>query len=176
MMAAPEPTPELLLDYLYGLLDPAEAEQLRPYLATPAGQAALRRAERARDLFAAAAKSEFPGVRFEPPAAAPAAVVNGQRRGWRLVGWCVAAAVVLAVGVPAGAHVVTTVRQHRDLAAAERRLSDVQRAYSQVMQAQQGKVQEANVLLQQAQEQWQARQTELNAKLQKAQEELQAKQ
>ncbi len=101
-----------LLDHLYGLLDPAEAEAVEAHLAgCPACAAAGEQTARWRGLIAQAAKAEFPGVRFTPPSEAPTAVpsearggqpadaVDGRgprntvRRAW--VGWVVAASLLL---------------------------------------------------------------------------------
>src|SRR5581483_5985697 len=90
-----------LLDRLYGLLDPAEVAAVDAHLAgCPACQAEQLRAARVQRLLAAAARTEFPDVRFTPPAVdaapAPAAKSGGPRLRW--LGWAVAAAVVLGVG------------------------------------------------------------------------------
>ena len=61
----------LLLDLAYGLLDGTEAAVVRTHLAEcPACTVALQTASRAQGLFARAAKTEFPNVRFEAPAEA----------------------------------------------------------------------------------------------------------
>ena len=63
-----EPTPELLLDYLYGLLDDEQQRQVdRLVQSEPQWSAALDRARGHQTILAAAAKSSFPDVRFEPP-------------------------------------------------------------------------------------------------------------
>src|SRR5262245_48990837 len=63
-----------LLDHLYGLLEPEDSRALEEHLgACPGCQAALAHAREQKQLLAAAARSKFPGVRFEePPAPAPA--------------------------------------------------------------------------------------------------------
>src|SRR5438270_11398688 len=99
-----------LLEHLYGLLDDAEAAAVQSHLRhCGTCQAALAQAQGQQRLLAAAARAEFPGVRFEAPAAAaerPAAapVLKGF---WRRHGslWAAAAAVLLVVGglgVPGG--------------------------------------------------------------------------
>ncbi|MFL5341571.1 MAG: alpha-2-macroglobulin family protein [Gemmataceae bacterium] len=101
-MLTPERFHELLLDYAYDLLEPADAQAMRDYLA--AHPEAASEVERARGLLAAAARSEFPAVRFEPPAARPAVQPRGpaqpaakpMSRVW--LTWVVAAVVLLAVG------------------------------------------------------------------------------
>ncbi|MDB5313647.1 MAG: hypothetical protein JWO38_7849 [Gemmataceae bacterium] len=58
----------LLLDHLYGLLDPAEAAAVEGHLTTcPDCTAARAQAARAQDLIALAARTSFPDVRFTPP-------------------------------------------------------------------------------------------------------------
>jgi hypothetical protein len=73
----------LLLDHLYGLLDGPDGAAVDAHLAgCPDCTAARERAQKARDLFARAAKFSFPDVRFVPPAedapagAAPAAAAT----------------------------------------------------------------------------------------------------
>src|SRR5690349_19226082 len=88
------------LDRLYDLLDPAEAAALDAHLsACPACQAERLKAERVQRLLSAAARTEFPGVRFEAPAAtAPASAParDGRKTGaagrprFRWLGWAVA--------------------------------------------------------------------------------------
>jgi anti-sigma factor RsiW len=97
----------LLLEHLYGLLDDADERALQDHLAgCPACRAALERARGQQRLLAAAAKGEFPAVRFEPPAEeehapevvslpSPAAAPRRARRWGR---WAVAAALLLAAG------------------------------------------------------------------------------
>src|SRR5262245_21144208 len=98
----PERFDELLLDYLYDLLDEADARAVREHVAAhPEAQAKV---ERARGLLAGAARYEFPGVRFAGPGAEPVAspagaAPAGARRTWLV--WAVAAAVLIAVGVAA---------------------------------------------------------------------------
>src|SRR5262245_39856211 len=109
----------LLLDYLYDLLDGDDRRALEAHVAGCAGcPAALERARRDRALLAAAAKMEFPAVRFVPPEEAPPAApqpapvaerdvlplppaVRARPRTRRPLRWAVAAAVLLGLGVPA---------------------------------------------------------------------------
>src|SRR5262249_37616702 len=59
-----------LLEYLYDLLDEADRQALAAHLGgCPACQAALVRAQAQQRLLAAAARLEFPAVRFTPPTA-----------------------------------------------------------------------------------------------------------
>ncbi len=59
----------IVLNWLYGLLDPAEAADVAANVAAdPDWTAARDRVTKARGLMAAAAKSAFPAVQFRPPA------------------------------------------------------------------------------------------------------------
>ena len=63
-----------LLDHLYDLLDPADAQALTEHLEQcPDCRSALAQAESQQQMFAAAARTEFPALRFEAPPAAPIA-------------------------------------------------------------------------------------------------------
>src|ERR1700730_9138556 len=60
-----------LLEYLYELVDGADRQAIQDHLGQCAGcQASLAKARTQQQLFSKAAKAEFPGVRFEAPAAA----------------------------------------------------------------------------------------------------------
>ncbi|MFO0796930.1 MAG: hypothetical protein U0804_05595 [Gemmataceae bacterium] len=85
----------LLLDHLYGLLEPAQAAALDAHLTTCAGCAAARAEEaRAAGLFAKAARHSFPQVRFVPPADAVPSSLDKPAARERVWGrWAVAAAV-----------------------------------------------------------------------------------
>jgi uncharacterized membrane protein YqjE len=92
-----------LLDHLYGLLDDAQGEALLAHLSGCAAcREALAAAEAQRSQLAAAAKTSFPAVRFEPPAQSSLALAplvqppRPARRSWRR--WAAAAAVLLALG------------------------------------------------------------------------------
>ena len=104
-----------LLEYLYGLLEDADRQALEAHLAAcPACQAELAKTRSQQHLFAAAAKMEFPGVAFQPPApvappeaitAAPASVPFAARSNPTVAKkpvkwgrWAVAAAMLLALG------------------------------------------------------------------------------
>jgi hypothetical protein len=91
-----------LLDLVYGLLDPAEAAALEGHMAScSACTAAVAAARGDQVLFAQAAKTSFPLVRFAPPAPG---VIETRRPTPRtlLVRWAVAAGVVLAVAGTVG--------------------------------------------------------------------------
>lgn len=129
---------ELVLDYLYDLLDAPEAAQMESYLA--AQPEARLELERARGLLAEAARVEFPSVRFEAPrsgqetvvqpaapsplpAAAPSPAPRSMRR--VIIGWAIAAAALLAVGgltYPAARHLSGYYHAKERLADADRDL------------------------------------------------------
>jgi hypothetical protein len=125
---------EQLLDRLYGLLDPADADALDAHLADCADCAAAReQVMRWQGLLARAAKSDFPGVTFAPPPepVAPAAASeppSPPRRTARdvWVRWAVAASLLLtcaALGGPAARDLIGYARYKprvdRDVAALE---------------------------------------------------------
>src|SRR5262245_34354445 len=88
-----------LLEYQYGLLEPAEAAAVEEHLADcPDCPAALADAVKTRDLLARAAKFSFPEVRFEVPAEPPVVPTTPApvRRTWP--SWVVAAALLLTAG------------------------------------------------------------------------------
>ena len=62
----------LMLEHLYGLLEPDEARELQAYLATAEGADLRARAEEWRDKLSGAAKVPFDTVQFDPPASVPA--------------------------------------------------------------------------------------------------------
>ncbi len=95
-----------MLEFVYDLLEDDEREAYQTHLKDcPACQVELVKAKDQQQLLAAAAKMDFPAVRFTAPAAvapqAPPAVVLLQRprqaRRWRR--WVAAAAVLLTLGV-----------------------------------------------------------------------------
>ncbi len=94
----------LLLEYLYDVLDDADRQTVLGHLeGCPACQAALAKVRQQQNLLAAAAKMEFPAVRFVEPAPAPvvARVPQLSRPWYGHVGrWASAAAVwLLALGM-----------------------------------------------------------------------------
>ncbi len=109
---------QLLLDYLYGLVEGAEAEALEAHLRTCASCAAARtRTEGWQKLLAAAARDRFPQVRFDPPrfpeypVPRPAALCTAASRPSppaRWLAWAVAAAIWLT-----GPLLLLTWNQHR---------------------------------------------------------------
>ena len=134
----------LLLDHLYGLLEPNQARELEAYLATPEGADLARDARRcARGLIASAAKTQFPDVTFVPPparavsaaagpapkprSAVPMSKSSAPPAGRsRLAPWLIAAAVLAVVGglgVPA-------YQQLRDWKAQSQRVQDLTVAFA----------------------------------------------
>lgn len=106
----------LMLEHLYGLLDPEEARDLTAYLASPEGAELRAEAERWRDRITTAAKVEFPDVKFtapsEPtPARAESQPVRRGRLGMSAIWmrWGVAASFLLVfagLGGPAAYQVI----------------------------------------------------------------------
>ncbi len=171
-MSARDPLDELALDHLYGLTDPADAETLAR-LDTPEGRAALARAGRVQMLLTAAAKSDFPGVRFEPPVAEPARAARPARR-W--LAWCAAAAVLVAAGTPPAANLVESSRRRGDVAQAEVQRAAANDALAQLAHAHSERVVIAQQQLVATKGKLAAAETTLAERLAKAQNELRAKQ
>lgn len=94
---------QLALDYLYGLHDGPDGAAVRAKLETPEGREALAEAERIRQLVSAAARMQFPGVRFVPPTTIPHERVRSSHR-W--IGWVVAASLLGALAIPGSSHLL----------------------------------------------------------------------
>lgn len=99
----------LMLEHLYGLLEPDELQQLNAYLATPEGAELKALGERWKAQLAGAAKAEFPQVKFAVPKNTPApAAAPAQPTGHTMKAvwtkWAVAASVLILAGLalPAG--------------------------------------------------------------------------
>ena len=112
-----------LLEHLYGLLEPDEAQALQTHLEQCAGcREALGRAQAQRQLLAAAAKTEFAALRFEaPPAGASVAEVRTPAIRWFQSGrapWAVAATVLLAIAGLWGRNQYAEYASRRDSAGA----------------------------------------------------------
>jgi hypothetical protein len=129
-----------LLEDLYGLLDGAEAQGLHDHVsACAACRTARDRAQVHRSMLAAAAKEEFPGVRFVPPPQgtrlkpAPSPAVKYRPTFAR---WAIAAAVLLIASVAGIAgftwlgysNAVAEAQQAYDKAVADRTLFEQRRA------------------------------------------------
>lgn len=132
-MQTHEPDHNLLFDYLYDLLDAPERAVVEERLRSePAWQEAFQIVQRQQQLLAAAARMEFPGVTFEPPAtlplpretARPRKNADKPSRRVRLWPWVAAAAVLLALagGAIPGAY------WWRDYAEANRTVEQTQAA------------------------------------------------
>src|SRR5947208_2611894 len=125
-----------LLDRQYGLLDAADSAAVETHLANcPACQAEQRAMERFSRLLSAAARSEFPAVRFVAPAdVAPAAPKRDDRAPFRRLrvaanrlAWAVAVCLAVAVAIPIGSHFTTAARQEAELAAARAKYDTLDR-------------------------------------------------
>ena len=161
-----------MLEYLYDLLDAAERQAVQNHLdACPACQAELARAGEQRRLLAAAARMEFPEVRFTPPvgtpqAAAPAVVPMPlpvkKTRPWRR--WAAAAAILLALGGVAApgvwmerdySHANRVVAEKQAVASAAReQMQDAARRMQDLPREEQSKVDEARDALRAASSNW----------------------
>ncbi len=172
-----------LLDRQYGLLDAAETAAAEAHLAACAAcQAEQARVERLGRLLSAAARTDFPDVRFVAPAVdAPAPVgyrTKGrrQRSYWSIAGWAVAAALLLALGIPTGAHLATASRQETELAAATRKKDDLERQRRDAYAKRVEELTAAETAARNAEGRAGAAVSNLLGKLGEAQRELQAKQ
>src|SRR5262245_41555093 len=123
-----------LLDHLYGLLDPQDQAALSAHLeGCPSCRAALDATRAQQQAIAYAARGQFPGVRFVPPAEpavardgahaeAPPGVLPAARRRWGR--WAVAAGIVALVGLGGAAGM----RWYEHADEASRALQDHERA------------------------------------------------
>jgi hypothetical protein len=93
---------QLALDYLYGLLDDAEAADAEVRLQSPAGQQAWAEAKRIQGLMSAAARLQFPDAKFVVPSEKTATASASLR--W--IGWVVAASLLAALAIPGAAYVL----------------------------------------------------------------------
>jgi hypothetical protein len=168
-----------LLDDLYGLLEPDESKQLLDHLTTcPDCRRARAEAERVQKLLAAAARSEFPDVRFTAPAAdvTPAARVPARRSWTRVLGWAVAAGLLLAAGGPVGWQSAQVRIQEVHLDQAGRQLKEVQDQLVQRVAEHDSKVRPAGEELARAQQEANQAQARLAGKLDAVRQDLLAKQ
>ncbi|MER3415096.1 MAG: hypothetical protein C4297_02655 [Gemmataceae bacterium] len=91
---------ERLLEWLYGLLEPEEAQALESHLEVcPACQEARKRALDMQHLIAQAARRSFPDVRFVPPRESIPLELAHRRPRWRMVAVATAASLLLVVSV-----------------------------------------------------------------------------
>lgn len=99
------PSTELLIDYIYDLLEPADRQEVEQLLQTSSEwQIALEKARSEQQIFAAAAKGCFPDVRFQAPKKVPSSHeaetillpkrTIQRRSGW--IRWAVAACLAIA--------------------------------------------------------------------------------
>jgi hypothetical protein len=149
-----------LLEHLYGLLDADESLALIEH----AGQcddcrAALVKTDLQKKLLAAAAKSQFAGVRFQAPApdvaaaAGPAGSASGRSFAWRA--WAIAAAILLAVtaiAVPSGRYVSGFVGAQRELKVASARIDQLRLKERDAIKARDQEIADAAKLLKQTRE------------------------
>jgi alpha-2-macroglobulin-like protein len=110
----------MMLEHLYGVLDPDGTRQLEAYLSTPAGAGLSAEAEAMRAKLAAASRLSFANVRFESPKTqpilpAPASRATTPRSVW--IQWIVAASLLFVLGglgIPAAYQFVGWSAQSRE--------------------------------------------------------------
>ncbi|MFO0809348.1 MAG: alpha-2-macroglobulin family protein [Gemmataceae bacterium] len=171
-MSARDPLDELALDYLYGLLDAADAEAARARLDSPEGRIALDRAGRMQQLLSVAAKSDFPGVRFEPPVEP----VRSSMPVRRWLGWAVVAAALMAVSAPPAANFVRSERLRHELADSEAALQSVHRDLANLTAERATRLQSAGQAVAQARHTLEVKEQTLVQQVAKAQEDQRARQ
>ncbi|HTK77047.1 MAG TPA: zf-HC2 domain-containing protein, partial [Gemmataceae bacterium] len=170
-----------MLDRLYDLLDAADARALDLHLSTcPACKAAMGQSERVQRLLAAAAKTEFPGVKFQAPAAgaevARAAVTSPPRRSfWRAASLAVAACLFMALGIPSVAHLATARRQQDELSLAQARVAERQESLRALAAMHNDRLARAQADVNAAQSEFQNQYAELTKKLAEAERSLHEK-
>jgi len=101
-MSEPDRYEALMLEHLYGLLEPDEARELQAYLATPEGSDLRARAETWQAKLTGAAKVPFPDVEFAPPVVVPARKPAVEQRAVPIkavwIRWAVAASLLFVFG------------------------------------------------------------------------------
>jgi anti-sigma factor RsiW len=146
---------EQFLDYLYGLLEPAEAKTLRQHVAgCPHCQASLAKAESDKALLASAARTSFPEVRFQSPVTIPASKRSEKVDQGSWVRWLIAASVLLAL-VGVGYLRVRVNALHQEVAVADARIAEAGQRQSELMQDRARDEAKARESLQAAQAEWQ---------------------
>jgi hypothetical protein len=174
-----------LLDRHYGLLETTDVAGIEAHLAgCPACRAEQARVERFGRLLITAARSEFPDVRFVAPVAEPlnreaAPSVHGpawSRLAAQPLKWAVAAAVLLAIGIPTGIHLTTVHRQRVELAAAIEERADAERRQADTVTRHSEAINNAAAELQKTQQDYSAAEGTLLAKLDESRREMLSKQ
>lgn len=170
-MSDERPNVQSVLDYFYGLLEPTEAARVAAWLNRPEAADIRREAERVRGLLSAAAKSEFPNVRFAPPT--PAHRSTAMRR-WGA--WLVAAAVLFAAGGPVLWHAAAESRQRRAVEDARQALETKTQKRNELLAQQAAARAQLDARFASAGRLVMDRVEQFRVELQKVQDELQAKQ
>src|SRR5262245_47270968 len=172
-----------MLDRLYDLLDAADARALDLHLTScPACQTAMGQSERVQRLLAAAAKTEFPNVRFQAPAAgaelarATAVAAPTRRSFWRWTSVAVAACLLVALGVSSVAHLATSRRQQNQLNTAQARVAQTQQSLREYAAAHNERLTKAQTEALAAREEYQKQVNDLTRKLSEADQTLREKQ
>src|SRR5947209_10286836 len=168
-----------LLDRQYGLLEPSDAAAVEAHLVTcPSCRAEQARIERFGRLLTAAARSDFPDVRFVAPDRAPASARGPARRSLaaKPLVWGIAAALLIAVGFPTGMHLNTVHRQRIELAAATERQDEAGRRLNEVVARRNAETAKATAAFRKSQDDYNAANGTLLAKLDESRRDLLAKQ
>jgi hypothetical protein len=169
-----------LLDRQYDLLDAAESAALDAHLATcQKCQAEQRAVERFGRLVSAAARTEFPDVRFVAPAnrlaatrvREPRAPLRRLRLAASLAAGALAAGLVLAIGM----HLTTVSRQRTELATAQAKFTALDRKRRDAIAQRQSEVAAASVAVTKAHDELQTAQSQMVTKLAEAEQQLLAK-
>ncbi len=169
-MLTPEQCQELMLDYLYGLLNPEEVQQFEAAVAAhPECAVALDKARRWQQMLAQAAKNEFPNVSFQAPAAEavttktasvePASISTATSRRGISVGWFwyagTALAVLLAVAIPMGLAHVPYWKQQEVVAQLRTEVRDLEQRRLELRREREGNREQLLAQQQAAQQEWQ---------------------
>lgn len=173
-----------LLDKQYGLLDSAAAASLDEHLAgCPACQAEQLKLERFGRLLSSAARTEFPDFRFVAPADRQT-TLGYSTEGSRLsrlsrakwTQWIVAAAVLLAVGIPVAGHLITTHSKEAAVQSAMARYDELDRQRRDARAKHHSEIDKLQTSVKESNAAWTSAEMTLATKLNEVQKDLLARQ
>jgi uncharacterized membrane protein YgcG len=184
-MLTPEKFHDMLWDYIYDLLDDAEARQVQEYVA--ANPEARRELERSRKILASASRTEFPGVEFAPPVDKPVAmpatkrpiVAARGRSSHGIMRWAVAASLLILLiggGAPLTQYLIRYSRASSQLESANLELAEAHRAEVNLIEARNKEVADSATSVRRAQDQITERLQRRNSELEEAKSDAEAKQ